>query len=51
MCLMTAMGFAKGSTHPTIGCLTGDLMAQPRRDVIAVFANRAADGKAACDSS
>jgi hypothetical protein len=31
MCRTTAMGFAKGSTHPTIGCLTGDLIAQPRR--------------------
>ena len=45
------MGFAKGSTHPTICCLTGDLMAQPRREVIAVFENSAADGKAAGDSS
>jgi hypothetical protein len=39
----TVMGFAKGSTR----CLTGE----PRRDVIAVFENSAADGKAAGDSS
>jgi hypothetical protein len=47
MYFTTAMGFAKGSNHPTICCLTGE----PRREVIAVFENSAADGKAAGDSS